>query len=463
LRGGGTPKTKEITKKKEKKMNSKNRREFLKKIACVGAAGVGAHVSRLGVMEAQAQSTATYRALVCVFLFGGNDSNNMIVPLDSTRYGLYQAMRTSLSLPQGGLLPAANTGYGLHPSMTNIQRLFTQNQAAMVLNVGTLVRPTTKAALRTTQLPRNLGSHDDQTHQWQTSDPMGGISGWGGRLNERILARNAGTIPPGISLQGGNNVFLTAPGTSPVNFSNSNSLGLYSFGDGNASAARRNTLQRVITFDSGVQMVGAANGVLVNSIRTAQEFNAALANTPAPRIAFPNSGLANQLSQAVRLISARTELRMNNQIFFVGVGGYDNHENQLGIHANLLTTVDQAISAFMANINDLGLANNVTLFTESEFNRTGNVNSQAGSDHAWGGHQLVFGGAVNPGVFGTFPTLQLRGPDDSGERGNWIPTTALDQYAATLGRWYGVPDSDLRQVFPNLANFPTLNVGFMRP
>ena len=152
---------------------------------------------------------------------------------------------------------------------------------------------------------------------------------------------------------------------------------------------------------------------------------------------------------------------MNNQIFFVGVGGYDNHENQLGTHANLLTTVDQAISAFMANINDMGLANNVTLFTESEFNRTGNVNSQNGSDHAWGGHHLVFGGAVKPGVYGTLPTLQLRGPDDSGERGNWIPTTAIDQYAATLGSWYGVPDSDLRQIFPNLAAFPALKVGFL--
>ena len=280
-------------------MNSRNRRNFLKKIACVGAAGVGAHVTRLGVMDAQAQSPATYRALVCVFLFGGNDSNNMIVPLDSARFGQYQTMRTSLALPQASLLPAGASGYGFHPSMVNIQRLYSQNQAAMVLNVGTLARPTTKANFRSGPLPRNLGSHDDQTHQWQTSDPMGGVSGWGGRLNERILARNAGTIPPGISLQGGNNIFLTAPLTQPANFANNSSLGLYGFGNGTANNARRDTLQRVITFDSGVQMVGAANGVLVSSIRTAQEFNAALANAPAPKIAFPNTGLANQLSQTV--------------------------------------------------------------------------------------------------------------------------------------------------------------------
>ncbi|MBY0505411.1 MAG: DUF1501 domain-containing protein [Bryobacteraceae bacterium] len=444
-------------------MNHKNRRDFLKKIACLGAAGVGSQVTRLGVMNAQAQSTSNYKALVCVFLFGGNDSNNMIVPLDSARYAQYQTMRTALALPQNALLPAAASSYGFHPSMTNIQRLYTQNRAAMVLNVGTLVGPTTKTSLQNgAQRPRNLGSHDDQTQQWQTSDPMGGVSGWGGRVNVRIQNQNTGTIPPGIALNGGNNVFLSAPGTVPANFSNSSSLGLYAFGNGNASTARRNTLQRVITFDSGMQLVGTANGVLGASIRTAQEFNAALASAPAPTVAFPNTGLANQLSQALRLISVRGSLGMNRQIFFVGVGGYDNHENQLGTHANLLATVDGAINAFFANVEALGLMNNVTLFTESEFNRTGNVNSQNGSDHAWGGHHLVFGGAVNPGVYGTFPTLVLRGPDDSGERGNWIPTTGLDQYAATFGSWFGVSDADLRLIFPNLSRFTPQKLDFLR-
>ena len=442
-------------------MNNKNRRDFLKKIACLGAAGAGSHVTRLGLVSANAQSTSTYKALVCVFLFGGNDSNNMIVPLDSARYGAYQTMRTALALPQNALLPAGASTYGFHPNMANIARLYTQNRAAMVLNVGTLVRPTTKATLRTTPLPRNLGSHDDQTQQWQTSDPMGGTSGWGGRLNERILAQNTGTIPPGISLNGGNNIFLSAPTTQPANFANSTSLGLYGFGNGSASAARRDTLQRVITFDSGMQLVGTANGVLASSIRTAQEFNAALASAPPPSVAFPNSGLANQLAQVVRLMSVRGSLGMNRQIFFVGVGGYDNHESQLPTHANLLNTVDQALNAFFANVEGLGIMNNVTLFTESEFNRTGNANTQNGSDHAWGGHHLVFGGAVNPGVYGTFPTHLLRGPDDSGDRGNWIPTTSLDQYAATLGSWFGVPDSDLRTIFPNLANFTPQKLAFL--
>jgi uncharacterized protein (DUF1501 family) len=440
-------------------MNPKNRREFLKNIACVGAAGTGAHLTRLGMMSANAQTTSTYKALVCVFLFGGNDSNNMIVPIDS-RYGLYQTMRGSLALSQAALLPAGATGYAFHPRMTNIQRLYNQGRSAMVLNVGMLARPTTKATLRSGPLPRNLYSHDDQTQQWQTSDPLGGSTGWGGRLNERILAQNTGVLPPGIQLSGGNSLFLSAPTTAPVNFSG-NGLGLYGFGPSAASSARLTTMQRVITFDSGMQLVGAANGVLESSIQSAREFNAALAAAPAPPVAFPAGGLANQLSQVVRLMSVRANLGMNRQIFFAGTGGYDNHENQLPLHENLLGGVDAAFGAFFANLEAMGLMSNVTLFTESEFNRTGNVNTAAGTDHAWGGHHLVLGGAVNPGAYGTFPRHELRGPDDANDRGYWIPTTSIEQYGATLGSWFGVADSDLRQIFPNLANFTPQKLAFL--
>ena len=441
-------------------MNHKNRREFIKKVACLGAAGAGAHLTRLGLVSANAQSTSTYKALVCVFLFGGNDSNNMIVPVDS-RYAAYNTMRGAVALPQASLLPAGTTGYGLHPRLTNLQRLYNQGRGAMVLNVGMLARPTTKATLRTGPLPRNLYSHDDQVQQWQTSDPLGGASGWGGRLNERILTQNTGTIPPGISLQGSGNLFLTSPTIAPANFSNVASLGLYGFGNSAANNARRDTLQKVITFDSGVQLVGAANGVLQASINNAKEFSAALASAPVPAVAFPAGNLSNQLAQVVKLMSVRANLGMNRQIFFVGVGGFDNHENLLATHDNLMGGVDAAVGAFFANIEAMGLLSNVTLFTESEFNRTANANTQVGTDHAWGGHHLVFGGAVKPGAFGTFPTHELRGPDDANDRGYWIPSTALDQYAATLGGWFGVPDSDLRQIFPNLANFAPQKLGFL--
>jgi uncharacterized protein (DUF1501 family) len=439
----------------------RNRREFLRKCCTLGAAGVGAHITRLGLMTAHAQATSTYKALVCVFFFGGNDSNNMVVPIDS-RYAAYSALRGPVALGQATLLPAGATGYGFHPSLTNFARLFGA-RGAMVLNVGTLVRPTTRAMLNSTPVPRNLYSHSDQTQQWQSSDPNGGSSGWGGRVNDiaMIASQNTGSLPSGITVNGGNALFLSGPNSRGFNFSNSGSFGLQRFGDGNAMNARLASLQRILTFDTGLQLVSAANGVLADSIRTSQEINRALTSAPALPVAFPNSGLGQQLAQVARIISVRGNLGMNRQIFFAGMGGFDNHENLLTNHANLMATVNGAFGAFQDAMEAMGTANNVTLFTESEFNRTGDANANNGTDHAWGGHHMVFGGAVRSGAYGTFPTHAKRGPDDAGTRGNWIPTTSLDQYAATLAGWFGVPDSDLPTIFPNLVNFSPRRLAFL--
>jgi uncharacterized protein (DUF1501 family) len=438
----------------------RNRREFLKSCCGLGAAGVSAHLTRLGLVSASAQSTSTYKALVCVFFFGGNDSNNMIVPIDS-RYAAYQTMRTTVAIPQGSLLPAGSSGYGLHPALTNIQRFYNQQRVAMVFNVGTLFRPTTKAQLNTNPLPRNLYSHSDQTQQWQSSDPNGGASGWGGRINDLIVNQNTGALPPGISVNGGNALFLSGLTTKGLNYSNSSSFGLRTFGDTTSMNARLASLQRILTFDTGLQMVASANSVVGESIQSAQQVNAALASAPALPVAFPNTGLGNQLAQVARLISVRGALGMNRQIFFAGMGGFDNHEDLIARHQGLMAQVDAAFNAFMTTMEATGMLNNVTLFTESEFNRTGNSNANIGTDHAWGGHHLVLGGAVRGGVYGTFPTHLLRGPDDAGTRGNWIPTTSLDQYGATLGSWFGVSDADLRMVFPNLVNFTPQRLTFV--
>ena len=225
------------------------------------AAAAGMHMARLGSMSAWAQATSTYRALVCVFLFGGNDSNNMVVPIDTPRYTLYQKMRGPVALPQTALLAAGTTGYGVHPSMTNMQRLITAKQGAIVLNVGTLFRPTTKTNMNAVPLPKNLYSHSDQTQQWQSSDPNGGTSGWGGRLNDRVVAQNAGTLPPGISLNNGSALFLNA-GTAGVNFSDMGSYGLVPFGDSTAMNARVTGLTNLLKMNTGLQLVSAANGVL---------------------------------------------------------------------------------------------------------------------------------------------------------------------------------------------------------
>ena len=439
----------------------KNRREFLRDCCLLGLSGAAAQMARFGQVTAHAQAAPDYKALVCVFFFGGNDSNNMIVPIDS-RYNAYQAMRGPVALGTNVLRPAGSSGFALHPSLVNVQRLYNQQQAAMVFNVGTLVRPTTRSTLNSGSLPRNLYSHSDQTQQWQSSDPNGGGTGWGGRIGDIIAALNTGPLPPGIVVNNGNALFLSGPTTKGINFSNAGSFGLDSFGSTRGMDARVAALQRLMTFDSGLRLVSAANGVLADSFRSAEEINAALNGAPALPVAFPTSGLGQQLAQVAQIVAVRGALGMNRQIFFAGMGGFDNHEDLVNKHEDLMTDFDAAVSAFYTTLDTWGLTNQVTLFTESEFNRTGNSNANLGTDHAWGSHHLVFGGSVLGGQsYGTFPTHILNGPDDAGNRGNWIPTTSLDQYAATMGGWFGVSNPDLYRIFPNLGNFATPRLGFL--
>jgi uncharacterized protein (DUF1501 family) len=332
---------------------------------------------------------------------------------------------------------------------------------ATVFNVGTLVEPTTRDALTATALPRNLYSHSDQTQQWQSSDPTGGATGWGGRINEAVAQFNTGRIPAGITVNGANALFLSGPATTGLSLTNTQSFGLQTFGSGSAVNARLASLQRLLTFDSGLKLVSAANGVLADGMRSAQEINGALAGAPALPVAFPNTTLGRQLAQVAQVIAVHGALGMNRQIFFAGLGGFDHHEDLVKKHQALMAELDACVGAFMTTLDARGASNAVTLFTESEFNRTGNANANIGADHAWGSHHFVIGGGVRGGVYGTFPTHQLGGPDDAGDRGTWIPTTSLDQYAATLGGWFGVPDPALAAIFPKLANFAPQRLGFI--
>jgi uncharacterized protein (DUF1501 family) len=423
---------------------------------------------RLGEISAMAQSSPNYKALVCVFLFGGNDANNMIIPLDAARYSAYQAMRPNIALASNVLRPVAAGGgqvpYGLHPRLANVQRLYNERKAAMVFNVGTLVQPTTKANLNGATLPRNLYSHSDQTSQWQTANPtvLGG-SGWGGRMADLLAGSNASTFPMGVSVNG-SAALLQGATARPLNLTPGTALGLSRFGNSTAMNAREAGLQQLLTFDTGMQMIGAASGVMTSAVRGAQAINAALASGTPLTTVFPQTGLGRQLQQVATVMRVRGALGMNKQIFFCGMGGFDNHSDQLPTHDNLMGQLDAALGAFYTSLEtDLQLANETTIFTESEFGRTGNPSSSNGSDHAWGSHHFVLGGSVRGGeAYGTFPTHALRGPDDAGSRGLWIPSTGLDQYAATMGAWFGLGSGDLNTVFPNLRNFTNPNIGFMR-
>ncbi len=444
------------------------RRNFLRSCGSLAAAGAGAHMLRLGEISAMAQSSPNYKALVCVFLFGGNDANNMIIPLDAARYSAYQAMRPNIALASNVLRPVAAGGgqvpYGLHPRLANVQRLYNERKAAMVFNVGTLVQPTTKANLNGATLPRNLYSHSDQTSQWQTANPtVSGGSGWGGRMADLLAGSNASTFPMGVSVNG-SAALLQGATARPLNLTPGTALGLSRFGNSTAMNAREAGLQQLLTFDTGMQMIGAASGVMTSAVRGAQAINAALASGTPLTTVFPQTGLGRQLQQVATVMRVRGALGMNKQIFFCGMGGFDNHSDQLPTHDNLMGQLDAALGAFYTSLEtDLQLANETTIFTESEFGRTGNPSSSNGSDHAWGSHHFVLGGSVRGGeAYGTFPTHALRGPDDAGSRGLWIPSTGLDQYAATMGAWFGLGSGDLNTVFPNLRNFTNPNIGFMR-
>jgi uncharacterized protein (DUF1501 family) len=449
---------------------------------------MAASLKRFGMINAFAQSAVSdYKALVCVFLNGGNDGNNMVIPYDDyNTAGGYNAVRgaSQLAISQASLnqISPISTGgrkFGLHPGMSELKALFDQQRLAVLCNVGTLTQPLTKTQYQTSpsKRPYQLFSHSDQVTQQQTSiSDVPGDSGWAGRTSDAMLGINGNAPLPMIVSLAGTSLFTTGTLTrplaiSPAPTSLSQVLVLSSYSFPPSTDARSRAFDQIRALDSEHNLIKASGDVLNQALVT----SLALSNSSSFEVTttFPVTTLGNQLKQVARLIKAnqaQAALGLKRQIFFCSLGGFDHHSAQISGQNTLLTQVSQALKAFYDETVAQGLASEVTTFTLSDFGRTfqpaGTGAAAVGSDHAWGNHAFILGGAVRGGDFyGAYPTLALGGPDDtdsgSNPRGRWIPTTSIDQYGATLAAWFGLTSAQISTVFPFINRFATSNLGFL--
>jgi len=453
-----------------------SRRAFLQRASALSLAGSAAPwaINLAAMGEAAAAGTpADYKALVCVFLYGGNDYGNTLVPYDTPSYNLYQGMRPTLAYSQAALaptvlaptiaLPGARQ-YALAPELAPLLPLFAANRMGVMLNVGTLIQPTTKAQYTngSVPLPPKLFSHNDQQSVWQSQAPEGAASGWGGRMGDLFVAGNGNATFTCVNVSG-NAVYLSGntavqyqvTTTGPVAFA-----GIASplFG----SAACSIALQSLVTAPRTHLLEAEYTRVAKRSIDAGGVLASALAGAPAITTPFPaGNALADQLKFVARMISTAATTNTKRQVFFVSIGGFDTHDGLAAIHPGLLTTVSTALAAFYQATVELGVASQVTTFTASDFGRT--LTADDGSDHGWGSMHFMLGGAVAGGrYYGTAPVVANGGPDDVGQ-GRLLPSTGVDQYAATLGKWFGISDTDLLTVLPNLAHYDAgqRNIGFV--
>ena len=450
----------------------KTRRDFLKAaLTSVGALGA---LGKFGEMNALASSSAPYQALVCIFLAGGNDSHNMVIPIATARqnYSLYAQGRQTLALPQAGLqtIHNGNDVYGLHPLMPEMAALYGAGNAAIVANVGMLLQPNNNKQYfqsnNLAELPTQLFSHSDQTNQWQAAIPNGNVStGWGGRLEDSLLSQyNSSASFTPVTSTSGCGLFCTGNQT----FASTVPVGGASLLEGATTPSRLAAVQQLMSFYNGLKLVTAANANFNRGVGFSTTLTNAL-KTAKVNTVFPSTPIGQQLLTVAQIMSIRSQLGIGRQVFFCQLGGFDTHGAQQGTQDPLLQQLSQAVAAFYTATQEVGTDSLTTTFTASEFGRTLQPNGDAGTDHAWGSHHFVIGTGANSGgslqggkIWGNFPSLALGGPDDANTRGTLVPTTSVDQYAATMARWFGVTDPNaMAQIFPYVGNFPTSNVGFL--
>jgi len=450
----------------------RSRRDFLKK-GCA-TLGAGAFFARLSAVEALAAQhhhvrlapATDYKALVCVFLNGGNDAWNTIVDLDD--YASYAATRASIAQPQASLLPirppSDGRTFGIHPSLAGLHTLWGQQRMAVLCNVGPLVEPITRNLYQTRPdlRPPNLFSHSDQVHQWHTSVSAHVLqTGWAGRTADHTLGLNEGSALPMVVSVAGSSVFGTGSITRVFETTPSGTVGLSGSNTSSSSRARYDGMRQLLGMNREAVFVRVMGDTITKALDYDRILTAALGNAPPLVTLFPTTTLGNQLRMVARLVSVRIALAVKRQIFFVSLGGFDTHGGQIAAQNGLLSDVGHSLAAFDEAMVELGVGSQVTTFTCSDFGRTYRSNGE-GTDHGWGSCHFVMGGAVRGGDFyGRWPNLALAGPDDSGSNGRFIPTTSVEEYGATLALWYGLASTDLPAVFPNIGRFDSPSLGFL--
>lgn len=447
-------------------MNPSTRRQFLKTAAAAGVVGVAANpwMQMQAMAQAASAGASDYKALVCLFMYGGNDGNNLLLPYETADHALYTRARNALALDRGTLLPIApgNTGgrrFALHPSLARTKALFDAGRVAVLANAGPLVVPTTKTEFerRGVPLPANLFSHADQQSAWQTDSFSATVrGGWGGRMLERLV--DAGTANRGYSCISvtGSALWGTGDGSLlPYRVPSSGEFGLNFYTPGGTDPL--SVALGGLMSETRSDLFEAAWLQTLKRAADNQHVLSDALNASTASITFPGSELGRQLSMIARLIKARSALGLKRQCFFCSIGGFDTHgDDQRWVQQQKFAEIDEALKAFNDEVNAQGLGPQVTLFTASDFGRT-LVSNGSGSDHGWGNHHLVMGGAVKGGqLYGRFPDHTVGGPDDIGG-GNWIPSLSLDQLGANLGLWFGA-GAVQGEVFPQSANFDALDM-----
>lgn len=438
------------------------RRNFIKSMALTG---VGLSLARQRLMAAETQD---YRALVCVFLYGGMDNHDTVIPYDSSSYNRWVDIRRTLISQYGGsrtrsnLMPLtqgsvgsfADRRFALPPELSGLHGLYEKGKAAIVGNVGPLVQPTTATTYDAVRLPPRLFSHNDQQALWVSSSPEGAQKGWGGQIADAAISSGANSDPQFTSINGGGmDLFLTGQRSRAYQVSPSGAQNVMAIDEADDGSGRQAMIDvfRSSRFNGTNLLRRDLASAMTKAYDANQTYNRSLAGAPTLSTSFPATDLGMQLQGVARTMSIRNELGVRRQVFTVGMGGFDTHDAQARALPGLHTQLNQAVTAFQAAMEELGLDEKVVLFTASDFGRTLAVNGD-GTDHGWGGHHFVVGGSVKGrNLYGDLPVADFGHAQDSGQ-GRLIPTTSVEEFAAPMARWFGLSPSETLSALPNLTS-----------